>query len=187
MLSKLLYIAGGLSIIAFLAFICFFAYIIYNDGDGGYANTPLEFVEAHHKKWRSWAHLKFNDWKKYYILAPDEWELTWFAPNRTIRDKNGVWDMVYINFGFIGNIKYVFFKYDMKNRRKKEEFNKNSQDSLRYILEAVQGDIDKIQKKAEEEINKAKEETNKIRESYLNEQSYLNKEIELKSTDKWEN
>lgn len=181
MLSKLLYIGGGLAVIAFLAFICFFAYIIYNDGDGGYANTPLEFVEAHHKKWRSWAHLKFNDWKKYYILAPDEWELTWFAPKRTIRDKNGVWDMVYINFGFIGNIKYVFFKYDMKNRRKKEKFNKNSQDSLRYILEAVQGDIDKIQKKAEEEINKAKKETDKIRESYLN------KEIELKSTDRWEN
>ena len=35
--------------------------------------------------------------------------------------------------------------------------------------------------------NKAKEETNKIRESYLTEESYLNKEIELKSTDKWEN
>ena len=68
----------------------------------------------------------------------------------------------------------------MKNRQKKEEFNENSQDSLRYILEAVQGDIDKIQKKAEKEINKAKEETDKIRESYL-------KEIELKSTDKWEN
>ena len=152
MLSKLLYIAGGLFIIAFLAFICFFAYIIYNDGDGGYANTPLEFIEAHHKKWRSWAHLKFNDWKKYYI-----------------------------NFGFIGNIKYVFFKYDMKNRRKKEEFNKNSQDNLRYVLEAVQGDIEEIQKKAEAKINKAKEETDKIRESYLN------KEIELKSTDKWEN
>ena len=48
-------------------------------------------------------------------------------------------------------------------------------------LEAVQGDIDKLQKQAEEEINKAKEETDKIRESYLN------KEIELKSTDKWEN
>ena len=89
--------------------------------------------------------------------------------------------MVYINFGFIGNIKYVFYKYDMKNRRKKEEFNENSQNSLRYILEAVQEDIEKIQKEAEKEINKAKEETDKIRESYLN------KELELKSTDKWEN
>ena len=69
----------------------------------------------------------------------------------------------------------------MKNRRKKEEFNKNSQDNLKYVLEAVQGDIEEIQKKAEEEINKAKEETNKIQESYLN------KEIELKSTDRWEN
>lgn len=180
MLGKLLYIAGGLFIIAFLAFICFFAYVIYNDGDGGYANTPLEWVQAHHKKCRSWAYLKFNDWKKYYILAPDEWELVWFAPKRTIRDKNGKWDMVYINFGFVGNIKYVFFKYDMKNRQKKEEFNKNSQDNLRYVLEAVQGDIKEIQKNAEEEINKAKEETDKIQESYL-------KEIELKATDKWEN
>ena len=75
----------------------------------------------------------------------------------------------------------------MENRRKKNKAAQNSQDNLRYILEAVQGDIDKIQKKAEEEINKAKEETDKIRESYLNEESYLNKEIKLKSTDKWEN
>ena len=75
----------------------------------------------------------------------------------------------------------------MENRRRKNKATQSSQDNLRYILEAVQGDINKIQKKAEEEINKAKEETNKIRESYLNEESYLNKEIELKSTDKWEN
>ena len=75
----------------------------------------------------------------------------------------------------------------MENRRKKNKAAQSSQDNLRYVLEAVQGDIDKIQKEAEEEINKAKEETNKIRESYLNEESYLNKEIELKSTDKWEN
>ena len=181
MLGKLLYIAGGLFIIAFLVFICFFAYVLYKDEDSGYKNTPFEWVQAYHKDWRSWAHLKFNEWKKYYVLAPYEWELTWFAPKRTIRNKNGVWDMVYINFGLIGNIRYVFFKYNMKNRRKKNKTIQNSQDSLRYILEAVQGDIDKIQKKAEEEINKAKKETDKIRESYLN------KDIELKSTDRWEN
>lgn len=187
MLGKLLYIVGGLFIIAFLAFICFFAYVIYNDGDGGYANTPLEWVQAHHKKWRNWAYLKFTDWKKYYILAPDEWRLTWFAPKRTIRDKKGLWDTVYINFGFIGNIRYVLFKHNMENKYKKNKATQSSQDNLRYVLEAVQGDIDKIQKKAEEEINKAKEETDKIRKSYLNEESYLNKEIELKSTDRWEN
>lgn len=187
MLGKLLYIVGGIAILVFIIFVCIFAYIIYKDEDDGYTNTPLDFVKAHHKKWRSWAHLKFNDWKKYYILAPDKWELLWFAPKRTVRTKNQVWDTVYINFGFIGNIRYIFFKYNMNNKRKKDELLQNSQDSLRYILEAVQGDIDKIQKEAEEEINKAKEETDKIRKSYLNEQSYLNKEIELKSTDKWEN
>lgn len=178
---KILCVVGGFFFIALVVFVCHFACIIYKDEDDGYKNTIIDWIKQYHKDWRNWAHLKFNDWKKYYILAPDEWELTWFAPKRTIRDKNGVWDMVYINFGFIGNIKYVFFKYDMKNRRKKEEFNKNSQDNLRYVLEAVQGDIEEIQKKAGAEINKAKEETDKIRESYLN------KEIELKSTDKWEN
>lgn len=55
---------------------------------------------------------------------------------------------------------------------------------MRYILEAVQGDIEEIQKKVEEETNKAKKEIDKIREPYLNKE---NKEIELKSTDKWEN
>lgn len=180
MLGKLLYVISGLLILAFIAFICLFAYIIYKDEDGGYENTPLEFVKAHHKEWRSWAHLKFNDWKKYYILAPYEWSLMWFAPKRTVRTKNQVWDTVYINFGFIGNIRYVFFKYNMNNKRKKSESIENAQDSLRYVLEAVQGDIEKIQKKAEEETIKAKKEIDKVRESYLN------KEIELKSTDKLE-
>ena len=48
-------------------------------------------------------------------------------------------------------------------------------------FEEAAAEIEEIQKKAGAEINKAKEETDKIRESYLN------KEIELKSTDKWEN
>ena len=129
----------------------------------------------------NWTHLKFNEWKKYYILAPDKWRLLWFAPRRFITDKFGNRDTVCINFGFIGNIRYVLFKHNMDNKYEKNKSAQRSQDNLRYILEAVQGDIDKLQKQAEEEINKAKEETDKIRESYLN------KEIELKSTDKWEN
>lgn len=180
MLTILLFISGFF-FITLVVFVCYFARIIYKDEDDGYKNTLSDWARAYHKDWRNWAHLKFNEWEKYYVLAPDEWRLKWFAPCRTIRTKTGSWDNVYINFGFIGNIKYVFFKYDMKNRRKKEEFNENSQNSLRYILEAVQEDIEKIQKEAEKEINKAKEETDKIRESYLN------KELELKSTDKWEN
>ena len=75
----------------------------------------------------------------------------------------------------------------MENKRRKDKAAQSSQDNLRYVLEAVQRDIDKIQKQAEEEINKAKEETDKIRESYLSKESYLNKETELKFTDKWEN
>lgn len=180
-MNKILYFAGGLLILALIAFICTFVYIIYKDEDDGWHNTPLEWVKRHCDKNRSWARLKFKDWKKYYTLAPNEWNLKWFAPSRTIRKENVVWDFVYINFGFIGNIKYVFFKYNMKNKRKKDVILQNSQDSLRYVLEAVQGDIDKIQKKAEEETNKAKKEIEKVRESYMN------SNIELKSTDRWEN
>ena len=183
----ILCVIGGFFVVVFIIFVCCFAYIIYKDGDGGYANTITDWIEEFNKDWRKWAHLKFDEWKKYYILAPDEWRLLWFAPKRFIRDKHGTRDEVHINFGFIGNIRYVFFKYNMKNRRRKNEIAQSSQDNLRYVLEAIQGDIDKIQKKAEEEINKAKEETDKIRKSYLNEESYLNKEIELKFTDKWEN
>lgn len=184
---KILCIVGGFFFIAFVVFVCHLACIIYKDGDDGYKNTIIDWIKQYHKDWRNWAHLKFNEWKKYYILAPDEWRLTWFSPKRTIRDKKGLWDTVYINFGFIGNIRYVLFKHNMDNKYEKNKAAQNSQNNLRYVLEAVQGDIDKIQKKAEEEINKAKEETDKIRKSYLNEESYLNKEIELKSTDKWEN
>lgn len=178
---KILCIVGGFFFIALVVFVCHLVYIVYKDEDDGCKNTITEWIQKYRQDWHNWTHLKFSEWKKYYVLAPDEWRLSWFAPNRTIRNKKGKWDTVYINFGFIGNIRYVFFKYNMKNRRKKNENARNSQDNLRYILEAVQGDIDKLQKQAEEEINKAKEETDKIRESYLN------KEIELKSTDKWEN
>lgn len=184
---KILCIVGGFFFIALIVFVCHFACIIYKDEDDGYQNTIIDWIKQYHKDWRNWAHLKFNEWKKYYILASDEWRLTWFAPKRVIRDKCGLWDTVYINFGFIGNIRYVLFKHNMENKYKKNKAAQSSQDNLRYVLEAVQGDINKIQKKAEKEINKAKEETDKIRKSYLNEESYLNKEIELKSTDKWEN
>lgn len=184
---KILCIVGGFFFIALVVFVCHLARIIYKDGDDGYQNTIIDWIKEYRKDWRSWTHLKFNEWKKYHILAPDEWRLTWFAPKRTIRDKKGHWDTVYINFGFIGNIRYVLFKHNLENKYEKNKAAQNSQDNLRYILEAVQGDINKIQKKAEEEINKAKEETDKIRKSYLNEESYLNKEIELKSTDRWEN
>ena len=184
---KILCIVGGFFFIALVVFVCYLARIVYKDADDGYKNTITDWVKAYRKDWRNWAHLKFNEWKKYYILAPDKWRLTWFAPRRFITDKHGTRDTVYINFGFIGNIRYVLFKHNMDNKYEKNKSAQHSQDNLRYVLEAVQGDIDKIQKKAEEEINKAKEETDKIRESYLNEESYLNKEIELKSTDRWEN
>lgn len=184
---KILCIVGGFFFITLVVFVCHLARIIYKDGDDGYKNTIIDWIKEYRNDWRNWTHLKFNEWKKYYILAPDKWRLVWFAPRRFITDKHGTRDTVHINFGFIGNIRYVLFKHNMENRRKKDKTAQSSQDNLRYVLEAVQGDIDKIQKKAEEEINKAKEETNKIRESYLTEESYLNKEIELKSTDKWEN
>ena len=178
---KILCVVGGFFFIALVVFVCHLAYIVYKDEDDGYKNTIIDWIKKYRQDWHNWAHLKFNEWKKYYILAPDEWRLTWFAPKRVIRDKMDLWDTVYINFGFIGNIRYVLFKHNMDNKYEKNKAAQNSQNNLRYVLEAVQGDIDKIKKKAEEEINKAKEETDKIRESYLN------KEIELKSTDKWEN
>lgn len=177
---EILYVISEFLFIILVIFVCCFTYIIYKDGDGGYANTITDWIEEFHKDWRRWTHLKFNEWKKYYILAPDKWKLAWFAPQRVIRDKHGTWDTIYINFGFIGNIRYVLFKHNMENKRRKDKAAQSSQDNLRYVLEAIQGDIDKVRKKAEEEINKAKEEADKIRESYL-------KEIELKSTDKWEN
>lgn len=184
---KILYVISGFLFIVFVIFSFCLAYIVYKDEDDGYHNTIIDWIKEYRKDWHSWTHLKFNEWKKYYILAPDEWELTWFAPKRVIRDKHGTWDTIYINFGFIGNIRYVFFKHNMENKRRKDKAAQSSQDNLRYVLEAVQRDIDKIQKQAEEEINKAKEETDKIRESYLSKESYLNKETELKFTDKWEN
>lgn len=179
---KVLFVIGGLILFVLAGFYGYFALIIYKDDDGGgYKNTPIEWLREHHKDWRNWAHLNFDEWKKYYILAPYEWYLLWFAPKRMVKTKNNGLDAVYINFGFIGNIRYIFYKYNMKNKRKKSENFQKSQDSLRYILEAVQGDIEKIQKKAEEETNKAKKEIEKVRDSYMK------SDIELKSTDRWEN
>lgn len=184
---KILCVVGGFFFVALVVFVCHLAYIVYKDKDEGYQNTIIDWIKEYRKDWHSWTHLKFNDWKKYYVLALDEWELTWFAPKRTVRDNKGYRNTVYIDFGFIGNIRYVLFKHNMENKRRKDKAAQSSQDNLRYVLEAVQRDIDKIQKQAEEEINKAKEETDKIRESYLSKESYLNKETELKFTDKWEN
>lgn len=84
---KILCIVGGFFFIALVGFVCHLACIIYKDEDDGYKNTIIDWIKQYHKDWRNWAHLKFNEWKKYYILAPDEWRLTWFSPKRTIRDK----------------------------------------------------------------------------------------------------
>lgn len=73
---KILCIVGGFFFIALVVFVCHFACIIYKDEDDGYKNTLIDWIKQYHKDWRNWAHLKFNEWKKYYILAPDEWRLT---------------------------------------------------------------------------------------------------------------
>lgn len=69
---KILCIVGGFFFITLVVFVYYFAYIIYKDSDGGYANTLSDWVEAYRKNWRNWAYLKFNEWEKYYALAPDE-------------------------------------------------------------------------------------------------------------------
>lgn len=162
---KILCIVGGFFFIALVVFVCHFACIIYKDEDDGYKNTIIDWIKQYHKDWRNWAHLKFNEWKKYYILAPEQWRLTWFSPKRTIRDKKGLWDTVYINFGFIGNIRYVLFKHNMDNKYEKNKAAQNSQNNLRYILEAVQEDIEILKKQSKEEINKAAETTKKVKEN----------------------
>ena len=162
---KILCIVGGFFFIALVVFVCHFACIIYKDEDVGYKNTIIDWIKQYHKDWRNWAHLKFNEWKKYYILAPEQWRLTWFSPKRTIRDKKGLWDTVYINFGFIGNIRYVLFKHNMDNKYEKNKAAQNSQNNLRYILEAVQEDIEILKKQSKEEINKAAETTKKVKEN----------------------
>ena len=90
--------------------------------------------------------LKFRDFKKYYFLNPNSWEL-----KRYIVVKEGQ----EFSFSFFETIAYKnFYK---KRKKKKENNEKYERDKLAYIklLNSVQKDIDDIRQKTNKEINES--------------------------------
>ena len=72
---------------------------------------------------------------------------------------------IYVDFGFIGNLKYSRWRHKYLKNKKTQEIQEREVKNLRLILESAQEDIEILKKQSEEEINKAAETSKKVKEN----------------------
>lgn len=105
--------------------------------------------------------LKFKDFKRYYFLNPNSWELKYCTVVKAEQE---------FSFSFFGTILYMNF---YKKKRKKEENNaKQERDKQAYIklLNSVQKDINTIRKKANKEIEESSKIIIRVKENFMKEE-----------------
>ena len=72
---------------------------------------------------------------------------------------------IYVDFGFIGNLKYSRWRHKYLKNKKTQEIQEREVKNLKFILESAQEDIEILKKQSEEEINKAAEASKKVKEN----------------------
>ena len=72
---------------------------------------------------------------------------------------------IYVDFGFIGNLKYSRWRHKYLKNKKTQEIQEREVKNLKFILESAQEDIEILKKQSEEEINKAAETSKKVKEN----------------------
>lgn len=111
--------------------------------------------------------LKFKDFKTYYFLNPDSWELD----DYTVR-KKGVLAPGYsfvlqdFSFSFIDVIYYKIFK----NQLKRKKINKEVNSAHMALIDAVQKDINDIRKKANKEIEESSKIMIQVKKNFMKEE-----------------
>nr|DAE13375.1 MAG TPA: TMEM9 [Siphoviridae sp. ctLqe90] len=124
--------------------------------------------------------MDFNKWYDIYCLNTKKWSLGCIPSCRidTTRPKFGdiiitsnYWNHsyciknVYVDFGFIGNLKYSRWRHKYLKNKKAQETQEREVKNLKFILESAQEDIEILKKQSEEEINKAAETCKKVKEN----------------------
>lgn len=124
--------------------------------------------------------MDFDKWYDIFCLNNEKWNLGCLPYCRvdTTRQKFGeiiitsnYWNHnycvknIYVDFGFIGNLKYSRWRHKYLKNKKTQETQEREVKNLKFILESAQEDIEILKKQSKEEINKATEITKKIKEN----------------------
>lgn len=124
--------------------------------------------------------MDFDKWYDIFCLNTGKWGLGClpFCRIDTTRQKYGdiiitsnYWNHnfciknVYVDFGFIGNLKYSLWKRNYIKSKENQEANEKEVKNLKFILESAQEDIEILKKQSKEEINKAAETSKKVKEN----------------------
>lgn len=115
------------------------------------------------------AKLNFNQWRDLYFVNPSRYNLDEIVKGRdshlTFLNKVGTgwtydkYKKIIIIFSFIDYIKFLIFVGSIREQKKKDkdtQNNINQNESLKYILEVTQSDIEKLREQSQNEIEKAK-------------------------------
>ena len=124
--------------------------------------------------------MDFDKWYDIFCLNTKKWELGCLPHCRvdTSRQKFGdiiitsnYWNHtycvknIYVDFGFIGNLKYSRWRHKYLKNKKTQEIQEREVKNLKFILKSAQEDIEILKKQSEEEINKAAETSKKVKEN----------------------
>lgn len=124
--------------------------------------------------------MDFDKWYDIFCLNNEKWNLGCLPYCRvdTTRQRFGeiiitsnYWNHnycvknIYVDFGFIGNLKYSRWRHKYLKNKKTQETQEREVKNLKFILESAQEDIEILKKQFKEEINKAAETTKKVKEN----------------------
>lgn len=124
--------------------------------------------------------MDFDKWYDIFCLNTKKWDLGCLPHCRvdTTRPKFGdviitsnYWNHnycvknIYVDFGFIGNLKYSRWRHKYLKNKKAQETQEREVKNLKFILESAQEDIEILKKQSEEEINKAAETSKEVKEN----------------------
>ena len=100
--------------------------------------------------------LKFSQFKKFYFINPEKYDLWDHTVIRRDSYKSG-FPTHKIKFNIIDTLSYMHFKKEIEKNRANDYMN----NKMKEYLSLVQDDIDELNQKAQEEIEKAKREVEK--------------------------
>lgn len=124
--------------------------------------------------------MDFDKWYDIYCLNTKKWNLGCLPYCRldTTRQRFGeiiitsnYWNHnygvknIYVDFGFIGNLKYSRWRHKYLKNKKTQEIQEREVKNLKFILESAQEDIEILKKQSKEEISQAAETTKKVKEN----------------------
>lgn len=150
----------------------------------GIFNADLNDI-AEKRKREECVKMDFDKWYDIYCLNTKKWGLS-CLPHRRINNHNykhgdvvlnNYWSLnyfdakdVYVDFGFVGNLKYSLWRRNYIKAKEARETNEKEVKNLKLILESAQSDIEILKKKSEEEISKAAETSKKVKENLNNQE-----------------